>query len=96
MQQVIKDSGRGHCRLIYFHSEICEHCSWEDVRSVQTIARQKRQYANHYIQIYNLDTEAFPKGLVLRRIPELIEFCNGRTRYFGEIFSLKNLERFLG
>lgn len=36
-----------------------------------------------------------PKGLALRRLPELVEFCEGRVRFFGDVFQLSKLKRFL-
>ena len=36
-----------------------------------------------------------PAGLKLPRLPELIEFCNARAYYFGDVFTLQNIKSFL-
>ena len=45
--------------------------------------------------MFNLDREEYPKGLILKRVPELIEFCGGKMRYFGGLFTNKELGEYL-
>jgi len=82
---LLSDVGRktSQCKLIYFHSSHCQHCDIADYELVKNIAEELPQYKQHHIQIFGLDQEEFPQGLVLKRIPELIELCEGKIRYFG-------------
>ena len=45
--------------------------------------------------MFDLDREEYPQGLHLKRVPELVELCKGKIRYFGEMFTIEKLKNFL-
>lgn len=51
--------------------------------------------AKHKLQIYDLDHEMMPKGFKLLRVPELVEFCGGRAKVYGGIFTNSKLKPYI-
>ncbi len=81
--------------MIYFYSKECEHCSIKDYHNIQTVLAGIRTQVQYEVQIFDADAEEIPTGLKLQRLPEMIEFCNGKSYYFGDVFTLNNIRSFL-
>jgi hypothetical protein len=93
----VLDLGRkvSKCKMVYFYSKECEHCSLADYWNVKSVLREIGNGKDYDVQIFDLDLEEMPAGLQLPRVPELVEFCNARSYYFGDVFTLKNIKNFM-
>jgi len=94
---MIKDLGQRYdqCKLVYFRSSYCQHCSPLDFSKIKTVIDELALAKKFILYIYDLDTEELPSGLILRRVPEMIEFCNAKAVPFGGIFDISSLTGFL-
>jgi hypothetical protein len=94
---MILDLGQRYdqCKLVYFRSSYCHHCSPLDFNKIKSVLDELALDKKFLPYIYDLDTEELPSGLTLRRVPEMIEFCNSQAIPFGGIFDLASLTRFL-
>lgn len=94
---MILDVGRkeGKCKLIYFYSSTCEQCSLDHLPLIRKVMGKANKKGKHELQIYDLDHETMPKGLKLLRVPELVEFCEGRVNVYGGIFTNTKLKQYV-
>jgi hypothetical protein len=70
LAQIIKDNySLKKCKLVYFYSKECEHCTIKDVATVDTLLERLKLKSKLTLQIYDLDHEELPSSFTLRRVP---------------------------
>lgn len=62
-----------------------------DVKRLEYVLEEMRVKGKYGLQVFDLDHEEVPKGLNIKRTPELMEFCGSQRREFGGIFDIKSL-----
>lgn len=56
LQQIIKDGLDGkRCKLVYFFSKECEHCSMSDVKRIDGVLEEMKVKSKYGLQIFDLD-----------------------------------------
>jgi hypothetical protein len=58
LAQIIKEKySVKRCKLVYFYSKQCEHCSADDIKTIDSITEKLKLKDKLQLQVYDLDHE---------------------------------------